>query len=76
MGNRSMNVILADPDSPFQTCHPERGRGSGATEGESKDPENVSFTMLMQGISTMNADVLRLENIAENCCNEFFKIAR
>ena len=31
-------------------CHPERVRGSGATEGESKDPEDVSSAMLIQGV--------------------------
>src|SRR5260370_40282073 len=31
-------------------CHPERVRGSGATEGESKDPEDASSAMLIQGV--------------------------
>src|SRR4051812_20287860 len=33
-------------------CHPERARGSAATKGESKDPENVSFRTLLQGALT------------------------
>src|SRR6478736_6157936 len=31
-------------------CHLERARGSYATKGESKDPDNLSFTMQFQGI--------------------------
>jgi hypothetical protein len=32
---------------------PERTRGSNATEGESKDPEGVSFAMPIQGVLSM-----------------------
>ncbi len=30
--------------------NPERGRGSPATEGESKDREDISATMALQGV--------------------------
>jgi hypothetical protein len=33
-----------------QFCRPERPRGSGAPEGESKDPDNVSLTTPPQGV--------------------------
>jgi hypothetical protein len=35
-------------------CRPERACGSGATKGESTDPESDSTTMRIQGISTRN----------------------
>jgi len=39
-------------------CHPERRRRSHATEDESKDPENISLTMLRQGVLTNHAPFL------------------
>jgi hypothetical protein len=38
----------------FQSCHPEQAQGSKATERASKDPDNLSLVMLIQGVLPMH----------------------
>lgn len=44
--------------TPQDLTNPERDRGREATEGESKDPEDVSYTMPLQGV-LLSMHVLR-----------------
>ena len=39
-------------ENKVEPCHPERSRASAASEDESKDPDNVSSAMLLQGVLT------------------------
>ena len=40
------------PETLSRQCHFEQARGSGATEGASKNPEDGRTAMLIQGVST------------------------
>ena len=48
-------------------CHPDRLRGSGATREEWRDPDTVSFTMLLQGVSTRISTVLNRQGFSSPC---------
>jgi hypothetical protein len=52
----STAVILSEPE------------GAQATEGESKDPERLSLTMRLQGISTRNPFPFLVRPAAERRC--------
>ena len=64
-------------DTHIAECHLEQTRGSEATEGASKDPEDVRTPMLIQGVSAMDCPGTRTfwpQFSARLCCGSQDKL--
>jgi len=57
---RAALFVLLDRRDTVNHCHLERSPKELATEDESKDPENVSSAMLIQGVLTMDCPRKRI----------------
>ena len=60
-----LNRYIEDQEGDaLSICHPEQARTTEGSEGASKDPENVSAAMTIQGVLTRLVSLLQRAVIA------------